>query len=380
MIKYLDLQRINQKYAIDMQKAMQQVLDSGWYLQGEQVKAFENEYAQYIGTNHCITCGNGLDALSIMLKAYMELGKLRKGDEIIVPANTYIATILSITENGLTPILVEPCINNFQIDDTRIEERITEKTRGIMIVHLYGRCAYTQNIGKICKKHQLLLFEDNAQAAGCEYTATSKTFDNTSLPAIPSIKTGALGNAAAHSFYPGKNLGALGDAGAITTNDAQLAAIVRTLANYGSSKKYIFDKKGKNSRMDELQAAILRIRLHHLDSENYQRQQIAQRYIEEIKDEKIVVPSAQYLAQNVFHIFPLLCSQRNDLQQYLQEKGIQTMIHYPIPPHQQQCYKEWNNISLPLTEQIHREELSIPLHQALTREEIDMIVDTINHF
>lgn len=380
MIKYLDLQRINQKYATDMQKAMQQVLYSGWYLQGEQVKAFENEYAQYIGTSHCITCGNGLDALSIMLKAYMELGKLHKGDEIIVPANTYIATILSITENGLTPILVEPNINNFQIDDTRIEERISEKTRGIMIVHLYGRCAYTQNIEKICQKHQLLLFEDNAQAAGCEYTTTSKASDNTSLSAISPIKTGALGNASAHSFYPGKNLGALGDAGAITTNDAQLASIVRTLANYGSSKKYIFDKKGKNSRMDELQATILRIKLHHLDSENYQRQQIAQRYIEEIKDEKIVVPSAQYLAQNVFHIFPLLCSQRSDLQQYLQEKGIQTMIHYPIPPHQQQCYKEWNNISLPLTEQIHREEISIPLHQALTRDEIDMIIDAINHF
>lgn len=367
-------------HASEIQEAVQEVVNSGWYLQGKQVDAFENAYARYIGTKHCITCGNGLDALMLILRAYIELGVMQAGDEIIVPANTYIATILAISENGLTPVLVEPHPETFQIDERLIEEKITEKTRAVMLVHLYGRCAYTENIKHICQKHQLKLLEDNAQAAGCIYMSPHMEDISERGHAQPHIQTGALGDAAAHSFYPGKNLGAFGDAGAITTDDAKLATVVRSLGNYGSSQKYVFDRKGRNSRMDELQAAVLGVKLRYLDDDNKRRQDIAQRYIQEIRNPQIIVPKTQYADNNIFHIFPILCKKRDTLQQYLQDKGILTLIHYPIPPHQQACYKEWNAISLPITEQIHQEELSLPLHQALTDEEVTRVISALNSF
>ena len=333
MIKYLDLKTINKPY----EHAADEVLQSGWYLKGEATRSFESHYAEYIGTHYCIGCGNGLDALTLILRAFIEQGVMQPGDEVIVPANTYIASILAITENRLNPVLVEPSLDTLQIDDALIEQAITEHTRAIMIVHLYGRCAYTEKIGTICKKYNLKLIEDNAQAHGCVFKGK---------------KTGSLGDAAAHSFYPGKNLGAFGDAGAVTTNDKELAQVIEELSNYGSSKKYVFDYQGRNSRMDEIQAAILNVKLRHLDADNQRRQAIAYYYINNVKHPEIVLPTP---SDSVYHIFPILCERRDELQQYLKENGVETMIHYPIPPHKQACYKEWNDLSFPITEQIHRQ-------------------------
>lgn len=354
MIKYLELKAVTAQHADEIHDAVNRVVDGGWYLQGEETKAFEAEYAKYIGTSHCIGVGNGLDALTLIIRAYKEMGVMADGDEVIVPANTYIASILSITENGLTPILVEPRLDTFQIDDSQIEQAITPKTKAIMIVHLYGYCAYTDRIGDICKQHNLKIIEDNAQAHGCEAHSSLLT------PHSSLKKTGSLGNAAAHSFYPGKNLGALGDAGAVTTNDDQLATTIRAIANYGSSRKYVFDYCGRNSRIDELQAAILRVKLRHLDEDNERRRAVALRYSREIDNPDIVVPSEQWAQMGVNHIYPVLCPQRDRLQQYLTDNGVQTVIHYPIPPHRQRCYAQWSSLSLPITERIHREELSLP--------------------
>ena len=365
MLKYLDLQRLNTQHAAEINTTVQRVIESGWYLLGQQVSTFEDEYARYIGTTHCIACANGLDALTLIFRAYIEQGILQPGDEVIVPANTYIASILAITENKLTPVLVEPDIETFQIDAKKIEEKLTNRTRAVLIVHLYGRCAFTNELADICERNHLLLVEDNAQAHGCRWQTR---------------RTGSLGNAAGHSFYPGKNLGACGDAGAVTTNDAELASTIRALANYGSSRKYVFDYIGKNSRMDELQAAILRVKLRYLDSENLRRQEIARQYVECIDNPLLKTPVSAYLSNNVFHIFPVLCRERNRLQTYLQDNGIETIIHYPIPPHKQRCYKEWNPLSFPITERIHREELSIPLHPTLTAEEVKQIINTLNLF
>ncbi|WP_315403820.1 DegT/DnrJ/EryC1/StrS family aminotransferase [Hoylesella saccharolytica] len=365
MLKYLDLQRLNTQHAAEINTAVQRVIESGWYLLGEEVSTFEDEYARYISTTHCIACANGLDALTLIFRAYIEQGILQPGDEVIVPANTYIASILAITENKLTPVLVEPDIETFQIDAKKIEEKLTSRTRAVLIVHLYGRCAFTNELADICERNHLLLVEDNAQAHGCRWQTR---------------RTGSLGNAAGHSFYPGKNLGACGDAGAVTTNDTELASTIRALANYGSSRKYVFDYIGKNSRMDELQAAILRVKLRYLDSENLRRQEIARQYVESIDNPLLKTPVSAYLSNNVFHIFPVLCHERNRLQTYLHDNGIETIIHYPIPPHKQRCYKEWNSLSFPITEQIHREELSIPLHPALTAEEVEQIINTLNLF
>ena len=293
------------------------------------------------------------------------MGVMQDGDEVIVPANTYIATILAITENNLKPVLVEPRIDTFQIDDTRIEEAITPRTRAIMIVHLYGKCAYTDRIGDICRHHDLRLIEDNAQAHGCYFG---------------NRRTGSLGDAAAHSFYPGKNLGALGDGGAVTTDDKTLAEMITTLANYGSSRKYVFDYKGRNSRLDEVQAAVLRVKLRYLNADNARRRDIALQYAERIHNERLQLPSMEYCKQSVHHIFPVLCKQRDELQKYLLEHGVQTMVHYPIPPHRQLCYKEMAEQKLPITEQIHAEELSIPLNQTLTQEEVETIIDVLNKF
>ena len=348
----------------EINKAISDVVASGWYLNGTAVQRFEEHYRTYIGTQHCISCGNGLDALHLILRAYKELEQRQYGDEIIVPANTYIATILAITENNLTPILVEPDITTLEIDDNRIEAAITPRTRAIMLVHLYGRCAYTERIGNICKQHRIKLIEDNAQAHGCAYNGKL---------------TGSFGDAAAHSFYPGKNLGGLGDAGAVTTNDLKLAEAVRTLGNYGSSRKYVFDYQGKNSRMDEIQAAVLDVKLKYLDEDNARRKENAHYFEQHIKNDRITIPAALN-RDNVYHIFPILCTERDRLQEYLKENGVQTMIHYPIPPHKQKAYKEWNALSFPITERIHREELSIPCNQTMSLDDAKLIVTLLNNF
>ena len=289
MIRFLDLQKVTTQYADEIHEAVSRVVDSGWYLQGEENARFEEEYAKYIGTNYCVGVANGLDALIWIFRAYIELGVMHKGDEVIVPANTYIATILAITENGLKPILVEPSLETYQIDDSKIEERISSRTKAICIVHLYGQCAYTEKIGELCKRYNLKLIEDNAQAHGCLYKGR---------------RTGSLGDVAGHSFYPGKNLGALGDGGAVTTNDELLAKTIRSLANYGSSKKYVFDYCGRNSRLDEIQAAVLSVKLKHLDEDNNARRNIAKQYLEGISNPLIVLPIINDWNSHVFHIFP----------------------------------------------------------------------------
>jgi dTDP-4-amino-4,6-dideoxygalactose transaminase len=365
MIKYSDLQKITAKYSAEIHEAVNRVVDSGWYLQGKENEAFEANYSQYIGTKYTVGVANGLDALIWIFRAYIEMGIMQKGDEIIVPANTYIASILAISENGLVPILVEPRIDTYQIDDTKIEDAITPKTKGILIVHLYGQCAYTDKIEEICKKHSLKLVEDNAQAHGCMFKGR---------------KTGSLGDAAGHSFYPGKNLGAFGDAGAVTTNNKELATVVRALANYGSTKKYVFKYIGRNSRLDEIQAAILDVKLKHLDTDLQLRKKVAAYYIDHITNPQIITPKVMDWDAHVFHIFSIRCEKRDHLQKYLSDNGVQTIIHYPIPPHKQECYKEWNNISFPITEQIHAEELSLPISQVMSDEDFKEVVHIINTF
>lgn len=365
MIEYLNLKEITNRHSEEINTAIQRVVDSGWFILGNEVRAFENEYAQYIGTNYCIGCGNGSDAIALIVQGYFELGKLKPGDEVLVPANTYIGTILPLTSLGLKIKLIEPNINTLQIDDELIEAQITENTKAIVIVHLYGKCAFTKRISHLCKLHNLLLIEDNAQAHGCFFGTK---------------RTGSLGDAAAHSFYPGKNLGALGDGGAVTTNDAELEKMIRTIANYGSSQKYVFDVKGRNSRLDELQAAILRVKLRHLDEENQYRRLLAKVYQQQINHSFITLPLQDADSDNVFHIFPILTIYREKLQKYLLENGVQTLIHYPIPPHLQRAYSEWNNLSFPITEQIHTQELSLPLNQTMSIDDVKMISDLINKF
>ena len=370
MMKYLDLKRINSMHDAKIRQAVSDVLDSGWYLKGNATQCFEQHYADYIGTKYCIGCANGLDALTLILRAYKEMGVMHDGDEVIVPANTFIASVLAITDNRLTPVFVEPDINTLEIDDTLIEQAITHRTRAVMIVHLYGRCAYTERIGDICRQYGLKLIEDNAQAHGC----------NSHLSTVNGQfkKTGSIGDAAGHSFYPGKNLGALGDAGAVTTNDEELAMMIRRLGNYGSDQKYVHDVAGRNSRIDEMQAAILDAKLPHLDADNRRRKEIAAIYINKVKNPRIRIPQSD--RDCVLHIFPVFCEQRYELQQYLAQHGIETQIHYPIPPHKQKCYSEWHNLCYPITERIHREELSIPCNQAMTDEEVQYVINTINSF
>ena len=366
MIPFLSLKDITAKYAEEINSAVQRVVNSGWYLQGEENKRFEEDYARYIGTEHCIGCANGLDALIWILRAYKELGMMQDGDEVIVPANTYIASILAITENKLKPVLVEPRFDTLEIDDSLIEDKITPKTKAIMIVHLYGRLAYTDKIGALCQKYGLKLIEDNAQAHGCRYNGKC---------------TGSLGDAAGHSFYPGKNLGALGDGGAVTTNNKDLADCIRALANYGSQKKYVFKYCGRNSRLDEIQAAVLDVKLHHLDDDNSLRQKGAAYYYENINNPLITLPIRLPDENNVYHLFPIFCEKRDELQAYLRENGVQTLIHYPIPPHFQECYKgEWEGISLPITERIAKQELSLPISQVMRGEEMAEVVKLINGF
>ncbi len=369
MVDFLGIKKVTAKYADELHEAVNRVFDSGSYIQGEENKKFEENYAKYIGTKYCVGCANGLDALNWILRAYIELGRINKGDEVIVPANTFIATILAITDNGLKPVLVEPTWENLEIDVNRIEQAITSKTKAIMIVHLYGRCAYTEKLGEICKKHNLYLFEDNAQAHGCAFNGK---------------RTGSLGDAGAHSFYPGKNLGAFGDAGAVTTSDEELATAIRSLANYGSTRKYVFKYVGRNSRLDEMQAAVLDVKLRHIDDDNAYRQKIAAYYYENINNPLITLPVQLHDENNVYHLFPVFCEYRDKLQEYLTKKGIGTIIHYPIPPHMQECYSKesWNipQLSLPITERIANEELSLPISPVMTDSEVKEVVNVINDF
>ena len=401
MIPFLPLKAITEKYAAEIHEAVRRVVDSGWYLQGKENEQFEQHYASYIGTDYCVGVGNGLDALIWIYRAYIELGVMKPGDEVIVPANTFIASILAITENGLTPVFVEPRLDTLEIDDEQIEAAITDRTKSILIVHLYGRCAYTEKIAALCKKYNLKLVEDNAQAQGCrcfapmdngqwtidndfsaKHNQSSQSEANCQLSIVNCQfkRTGALGSAAGHSFYPGKNLGAFGDAGAVTTNDKELADTISALANYGSTRKYVFKYVGRNSRLDEIQAAVLDVKLRHLDEDNAHRQQIANYYYDHIQNPLVTLPSRLPDINNVYHIFPILCEQRDALQTYLTEHGIQTLIHYPIPPHQQECYKEYKHLSLPVTEQIHRQELSLPISPVMTMDEARQVVDAVNSF
>ena len=366
MIKFLDLGKINSLHASEIKKALNDTVDSGWYLIGEKTKEFEKAYSDYIGTSHAVACGNGLDALTLIFRAYIELGVMKPGDEVIVPANTYIASILAISENGLIPVPVEPAAATLQIDPQKIEEAITPSTRAILLVHLYGRNSFTPEIEKICRCHNLKLIEDNAQAHGCLFNGK---------------RTGSLGDAAGHSFYPGKNLGALGDAGAVTTNDPRLVETVRSLGNYGSSKKYIFKYKGRNSRMDEVQAAVLNVKLPHLDEENLRRKQIAEIYRKNIDNPLIWLPEEAPDGENVYHLFPVFTKRRDNLQDYLKSNGIETLIHYPVPPHLQECYPELGDSgSFPITEKIHSEELSLPISPVLTDDEVNEIIRVINNW
>jgi dTDP-4-amino-4,6-dideoxygalactose transaminase len=371
MIKFLDLQKINLTHQEEIEQALISSFRSGWYILGESVQKFESNFAKYCGVKHCIGVGNGLDALILILRAYKELGALKDGDEVIVPANTYIATILAISQNNLTPVLVEPDIITYNIDSTKIEEKITSKTRAIIPVHLYGQTADMDAINEIAKKYSLKVIEDSAQSHGAIYKGR---------------KTGSLGDASGFSFYPGKNLGALGDAGAVTSNDDELAEVVRTIANYGSKKKYVNDYKGVNSRLDEIQSAVLSVKLKYLDEDNHKRREIAQYYCENIKNEKIILPKPKSESSitdsknHVWHQFVIRTKRREELQKYLLESGIQTLIHYPIPPHKQLAYQEWNKVSLPITEKIHNEVLSLPISPIMTDQEIETITKTLNTY
>ncbi|MBP5424169.1 MAG: DegT/DnrJ/EryC1/StrS family aminotransferase [Paludibacteraceae bacterium] len=370
MIPFLSLKDVTALHGTEINEAVSRVVNGGWYLQGKENERFEANYAEFIGTKYCIGCANGLDALIWIFRAYIEMGVMQPGDEVIVPANTYIATILAITENGLKPVLVEPKLNTLEIDDDLIEAAITPKTKAIAIVHLYGRNAYTDKIGALCKKYNLKLVEDNAQAHGCKHT--------------DGRVTGSIGDAAGHSFYPGKNLGALGDGGAVTTNDPELAAAVRALANYGSQKKYVFKYTGRNSRLDEIHAAVLDVKLKYLNEDNDHRRAMAKVYYDGLKNPFIELPDRLADGQNVYHLFPVLCERRDDLQDYLKDNGIGTVIHYPIPPYKQECYakEEWNTpqLSRPITEMIHNMELSLPIGPSISYDEVRTIVDLINNF
>ena len=366
MIKFLDLQKINARHSVEFKDAVSKVIDSGWYLLGNCVSSFEENLARYQGGGYVVGVANGLDALRLIIRGYKELGVFQDGDEIIVPANTYIASILSITDNGLVPVLVEPAIDTFNIDVSKIESAITSKTRAIMLVHLYGRIVFSEQIRKLGIKYNLKIIEDNAQAIGAIFKGN---------------KSGSLGDAAGFSFYPGKNLGALGDAGAVCTRDKELADLIRTLANYGSNIKYTNKLQGLNSRLDELQASILDIKLKYIDDDNAVRRSIALRYTQEIVNDEIILPDFPIESeQHVWHLFVIRTKDRTTLQEYLSQQGVQTLIHYPIPPHKQEAYKAWNDLTLPITEQIHKEVVSLPISPVMEASEIDKVIDVVNRF
>lgn len=359
MIKFLDLQQLNLGYQEQFQEKMKLVLDKGWFILGDEVKSFETNFANYCGSKHCIGVGNGLDALVLIFKSYIQLGNLQKGDEVIVPANTYIASILAILQADLVPVLVEPKLETYNINPDLIEEKITSKTKAILLVHLYGQLCEMDEIIAIGYKHDLLIIEDAAQAHGLIFKGS---------------------HTRAFSFYPGKNLGALGDGGAITTNDDELARVLFSLRNYGSEKKYHNEFVGINSRLDELQAAFLNVKLPNLDADNDKRRSIAKRYLSEIKSDKIVLPTWDFSNNHVFHLFVVRTENRQNLQDYLLKNGIETVIHYPIPPHKQKAFPEWNNLSFPITEKIHDEVLSLPISPIMTDDEVSIVISILNKY
>ena len=365
MIKFLDLQKINAQYELELKEAAQRVIDSGWYLLGKELQTFEASYAQFCGTKHCLGVGNGLDALRLIFKAYIELGVMQKGDEIIVPANTYIASVLAITDNNLIPVFVEPNNETYNLDTSKIEKEITSKTKGILTVHLYGQNSIDAKMLQICEKHDLKLIEDSAQSHGASWNG--KTM-------------GGIGDAAGHSFYPGKNLGALGDAGAVTTNDETLYLAIKALRNYGSHKKYENCYQGLNSRLDEIQAAFLNVKLKYIQQDITSRRKVANYYLENIDNEKITLPNVVNTKGHVWHLFVIRVKERNKLQKYLLENGVQTLIHYPIPPYQQKAYKAYNNFSFPISDKIHSEVLSLPLNSVMTKEDVESVVVLINKY
>ena len=371
MIKFLDLQAVNAQYADELKAAASRVIDSGWYLMGEELKRFEPELANFVGAKHAIGVANGLDALRLILRAYIEMGVMQPGDEVIVPANTYIASVLAITDNGLVPVLVEPNPISYNIEASEIEKHLTSKTKAIMVVHLYGQVAWSLDLQELAKKYQLKIIEDNAQAIGASWNG---------------IKTGNLGDAAGFSFYPGKNLGALGDSGAVTTNDSELAELVRALGNYGSRVKYQNEFQGLNSRMDEIQTAFLRVKLAHIDEENHRRDAVAQTYKSQIQNpliqlpEVLDVPNPSGSLSHVWHLFVIRTEKRDALQHYLHEQGIQTVIHYPIPPHKQKAYGNMNQLHYPITEAIHGEVLSLPISPVMTKEDVNKVISSLNAF
>lgn len=365
MVKFLNLYKINQRYRSEIDRAINNVLDSGYYLLGESLTIFEKNFATYTGTKHCIGTANGLDALYLIIKAYKELGILENGDEIIVPANTFIASILAISENNLTPVLVEPNIKTYNIDPNLIEEKINSKTKAIMVVHLYGQVSEMEKIWQIAKKYNLKIIEDSAQAHGCTYQ---------------NKKAGNLGDVSGFSFYPGKNLGAMGDGGGVTTNDKKLATMIRALANYGSSIKYVNPYKGINSRLDDLQAAILDVKLKYLDKDNQKRKLVAKYYLDHIKNPKITLPIVPDFAGHNFYVFVVRTKNREQLLEHLTNRKIGALIHYPIPPHKQKAYKEWNHLIFPITELIHKEILSIPMSPVLSQDEMEEVVEALNEF
>ncbi|MBJ2125521.1 DegT/DnrJ/EryC1/StrS aminotransferase family protein [Flavobacterium sp. IB48] len=366
MISFLDLKKINEPYETAFQEKLKSVLENGWYILGKEVETFEKAFAQYCQSKYCVGVGNGFDALVLIFKGYIELKKLKKGDEVIVPANTYIASILAILQADLVPVLVEPRLDTYNINPDLIEENITPKTRAILAVHLYGQIAEMERITKIAEKHNLVIVEDCAQSHG--------SIDNQYLT------NNNLNSACAYSFYPGKNLGCLGDGGAITTNNAALAKVLFSLRNYGSETKYYNDYVGLNSRLDEIQAGFLNLKLPNLNSDNEKRRIIAKRYLSEIKNDKIVLPFWDFSANHVFHLFVIRTENRAHLQEYLAQHTIQTVIHYPIPPHKQKAFSELNNLSFPITEKIHNEVLSLPMSPVLTHAEVDFIVETLNRY
>ena len=390
MIPFLSLKEVTALHGAEINEAVCRVVKGGWYLQGKENERFETDYARFIGTRCCVGCANGLDALFLIFRAYLEMGVMQPGDEVIVPAHTYIATILAITENGLKPVLVEPKRNTLEMDDDRIEEVISPKTKAICIVHLYGRNAYTEKIGALCKKYHLKLVEDCAQAHGAKVKVRGERLEvrgerlEVRGERLEVRVTGSIGDVAGHSFYPGKNLGALGDGGAVTTNDQKLAAVIRALANYGSQKKYVFKYAGRNSRLDEIQAAVLDVKLKYLEEDNEHRRVVAHYYYEHINHPLVSLPDLLPDEQNVYHLFPILVSggKRDALQAYLADNGVETLIHYPIAPHQQECYANvaWNmpRLHLPVTERIANEELSIPMGPALSLGDAKRVVDVIN--
>ena len=379
MIKFLDLKRINSRYQNELKEACGRVIDSGWYLLGNEVAEFEREFASYCDAKYCLGVANGLDALILIFRAYIELGLIRVGDEVIVPANTYIASILAISENGLIPVLVEPDVNTFNLDPKLIEQAITEKTKAILTVHLYGQVTAVGEIITIAKRHDLKVIEDCAQAHGARYNLQDPREEIIDSRRIGK-KVGSLGDAAGFSFYPGKNLGALGDAGAVTTSDGDLARTITALRNYGSTEKYKNKYKGINSRLDEIQAAMLRVKLRFLDEDIKLRQSVAKIYLEQINNELIELPALEDINSHVWHLFVIKTSYRDHLAQYLADSGIEVLVHYPTPPHKQKAYSLWQNNTYPVTELIHKKVLSLPISPVMTASEVQVIVDACNNY